>query len=62
MDFMYSPFLIAIVAIVGSFTYSIVRSLANARVRELEVRERIAMISAASSRRPRKIRRDSIAR
>ena len=41
---MYSPFLIAIVAIVGSFTYSIVRSLANARVRELEVRERIAMI------------------
>jgi len=44
MDFMFSPFLIAIVAIVGSFTYSIVRSLANARVRELEVRERIAMI------------------
>src|SRR6478672_695972 len=44
MDFMFSPFLIAVVAIVGSFTYSIVRSLANARVRELEVRERIAMI------------------
>jgi hypothetical protein len=43
-DFMFSPFLIAIVAIIGSFTYSIVRSLANARVRELEVRERIAMI------------------
>ena len=41
---MFSPFLIAIVAIVGSFTYSIIRSLANARVRELEVRERIAMI------------------
>ena len=41
---MYSPFLIAIVAIVGSFTYSIVRAISNARVRELEVRERIAMI------------------
>ena len=44
MDFMFSPFLIAIVAIVGGFTYSIVRSLAHARIRELEVRERIAMI------------------
>ena len=44
MDFMFSPFVVAIVAIIGSFTYSIVRSLANARVRELEVRERIAMI------------------
>src|SRR5215510_16058007 len=44
MDFMFSPFVVAVVAIVGSFTYSIVPSLANARVRELEVRERIAMI------------------
>src|SRR5262245_7045805 len=44
MDLIYSPFFIAIVAIIGSFTYSIVRALANARVRELEVRERIAMI------------------
>lgn len=44
MDFMYSPFLIAVVAVVGAFTYSIVRALASARVRELEVRERIAMI------------------
>jgi hypothetical protein len=44
MDFMFSPFLIAIVAIVGAFTYSIVRAMAQARVRELEVRERIAMI------------------
>jgi uncharacterized BrkB/YihY/UPF0761 family membrane protein len=44
MDFMFSPFLIAVVAIVGVFTYSIVRSLAIARIRELEVRERIAMI------------------
>ncbi len=44
MDFFFSPFLVAIVALVGAFTYSIVRSLAAARVRELEVRERIAMI------------------
>lgn len=41
---MYSPFLIAVVSIVGAFTYGIVKSLANARIRELEVRERIAMI------------------
>jgi hypothetical protein len=38
------PFLIPIVAIVGAFTYAIVQTLARARVRELEVRERIAMI------------------
>ena len=38
------PFLIPIVAIVGSFTYAIVHALARSRVRELEVRERIAMI------------------
>lgn len=44
MEYMFSPFVVAVVAIIGSFTYSIVRSLANARVRELEVRERIAMI------------------
>jgi hypothetical protein len=44
MDFIDSPFLIMVVAIVGVFTYSIVRSIASARVRELEVRERIAMI------------------
>ena len=44
MELFYSPFLIAIVSIVGAFSYSIVRSLANARIRELEVRERIAMI------------------
>jgi len=41
---MFSPFLIPVVAIIGVFTYSIVRSLAAARIRELEVRERIAMI------------------
>lgn len=44
MEFFYSPFLVAIVAIIGAFTYSIVRALASARIRELEVRERIAMI------------------
>ena len=38
------PFLIPIVAIVGSFTYVIIQALARSRVRELEVRERIAMI------------------
>jgi hypothetical protein len=38
------PFLIPIIAIVGSFTYVIVLTLSRARVRELEVRERIAMI------------------
>jgi Domain of unknown function (DUF6249) len=37
-------FLIPIVAIIGVFAYSIVRTLARSRVRELEIRERIAMI------------------
>jgi hypothetical protein len=44
MDFLFWPFLIPICAIVGAFTYSIVRAVSSARVRELEVRERIAMI------------------
>jgi len=44
MGIAYSPFVIPIVAIVGWFTYSIVRAVMSARVRELEVRERIAMI------------------
>ena len=39
-----SPFLIPIVAIVGSFLYVIIKTLAHSRVRELEIRERIAMI------------------
>jgi hypothetical protein len=44
-DFHFAwPFLIPIVAIIGSFTYAIVQTLSRARVRELEVRERIAMI------------------
>jgi len=38
------PFLIPIVSIIGAFTYAIVATMARARVRELEVRERIAMI------------------
>lgn len=39
-----SPFLVPITAIVGGFLYVIVKTLAHARVRELEIRERIAMI------------------
>ncbi len=38
------PFLIPIIAIIGAFTTAIVATLSRARVRELEVRERIAMI------------------
>ena len=38
------PMLIPITAIIGAFVYAIVGTLARARVRELEVRERIAMI------------------
>ena len=44
-DFHFAwPFLIPIVAIIGAFTYAIVQTLSRGRVRELEVRERIAMI------------------
>ena len=39
-----SPFLIPVVAIVGAFVYVIIKTLAQSRVRELEIRERIAMI------------------
>ena len=42
--YMISPFLIPITAIIGVFVYIVVRTLARARVRELEIRERIAMI------------------
>jgi hypothetical protein len=42
--FMFSPFLIPITAILGAFVYIIIKTLAKARVRELEIRERIAMI------------------
>jgi hypothetical protein len=44
MDGMISPLWIPIIAIVGGITYAIVKSISMARVRELEVRERIAMI------------------
>jgi len=40
----YSPFLIPIVAIVGGITVAIVNSVNRSRIRELEIRERIAMI------------------
>lgn len=43
-DMNISPFLIPIVAILGAFVYVIVKTLAQSRVRELEIRERIAMI------------------
>ena len=43
-DMIISPFLIPITAIVGAFVYVIIKTLAHARVRELEIRERIAMI------------------
>jgi hypothetical protein len=39
-----SPFLIPITAIVCAFIYAIVKTLAYSRVRELQIRERIAMI------------------
>lgn len=41
---MISPFLIPITAILGAFVYIIIKTLAHSRVRELEIRERIAMI------------------
>ena len=40
----YSPFTVAIVAIVGGIIAGIVSTIAKGRVRELEIRERIAMI------------------
>src|SRR3954469_4184469 len=40
----FSPFMIPIVAIVGGISVAIVNSIGRARVRELEIRERIAMI------------------
>jgi len=43
-DMNISPFLIPVVAILGAFVYVIVKTLAQSRVRELEIRERIAMI------------------
>ena len=40
----FSPFIIPIVAIIGGISVAIVNSIGRARVRELEIRERIAMI------------------
>jgi hypothetical protein len=40
----FSPFLIPIVAIIGGITVAIVNSINRSRIRELEIRERIAMI------------------
>jgi hypothetical protein len=40
----FSPFLIPIVAILGSFVYLIIKTLSYSRIRELEIRERIAMV------------------
>jgi len=40
----FSPFMIPIVAIVGGITVAIVNSINRSRIRELEIRERIAMI------------------
>jgi len=42
--FVISPFLIPITAIIGAFAFIIVKTVVRARVRELEIRERIAMI------------------
>src|SRR4051812_36098484 len=38
------PFMIPIIAIIGAFATAIIATLSRARVRELEIRERIAMI------------------
>jgi len=42
--FIFSPFGVAIVAIAGGILSGIVATLSKARLRELEIRERIAMI------------------
>src|SRR4051812_30105588 len=42
--YVFSPFLIPITAIVCLFIFLMVKTLVRARVRELEIRERIAMI------------------
>jgi hypothetical protein len=51
-DQQFGPFLIPIVAIVGAFAYGIVKSVMRARVRELEIRERIALIEKGLVPRP----------
>jgi len=44
MEFFWSPFTVAIVAIVGGIIAGIVSTVSKGRVREMEIRERIAMI------------------
>jgi len=44
MELFYSPFTVAIVAIAGGIIAGIVSTVTKGRVRELEIRERIAMI------------------
>jgi hypothetical protein len=44
MDNLFWPILIPITAIIGGITYAIVKAVSIGRIRELEVRERIAMI------------------
>ena len=41
---MISPFWVPVTAIIGAFVYAIIQTVARARLRELEIRERIAMI------------------
>jgi hypothetical protein len=43
-DMMISPFWVPVTAIIGAFVYVIIQTVARARLRELEIRERIAMI------------------
>ena len=42
--FMVSPFLVPIIGILAIFAFATIRTLLRARVRELEIRERIVMI------------------
>lgn len=44
LEFLFNPFGVAIVAIAGGILSGIIATLSKARVRELEIRERIAMI------------------
>ncbi len=41
---LFNPFVIPVVAILGAFLYLIVKTLSYSRIRELEIRERIAMV------------------
>jgi phosphate/sulfate permease len=44
MEFFWSPFTVAIVAIIGGIIAGIVSTISKSRIREMEIRERIAMI------------------